>query len=165
MVLLGALLVLLAAGAGVLLFIGTANISDPVQVSVLGGTVSFPPLVLLVTGMVVITLFWLGWVVLRTGLRRGHRRRVEARESAREAEATRAAEEQRLKDEYAARERQLLEERQRHEAEKAELERQVAQAPAVPHTTPAGEAQTTVQSGSPTTPPPPPPADPGTPRL
>ena len=56
-----------------------------------GGTLSLPPLTFLVTGMVVISVFWLGWVVLRTGVRHSRRRRAEAKDAAKEAEAKRVA--------------------------------------------------------------------------
>jgi len=123
MVVLGVVLVLLAFAVGVLLVAGVASLEGTIVVSVPGGTLSFPPLTFLVTGMVVISVFWLGWVVLRTGVRHSRRRRAEAKEAAKEAEAKRVAEEQRLKEEFAARERQLIEERRRHDAETAELTR------------------------------------------
>ena len=41
------------AEAGVLLFAGTAQLTDTVDISILGGTLSLPPHTLLVTGMVV----------------------------------------------------------------------------------------------------------------
>lgn len=119
MVLLGVILVLLAAGAGVLLFIGTAQITDTVDITILGGTLSLPPLTLLITGMVLISVFWLGWAMLRGGLRRGKRRRVEAKEAAAAAEARRLEEERRMQDEFAARERQLVEDRRRRDEETA----------------------------------------------
>ena len=83
----------------------------------LGGTLSIPPLTLLVTGMVVISVFWLGWAMLRGGLRRAKRRRVEAKEAAAAAEAApREVEEQkRLQEEFAAREQALAEERRLRE--------------------------------------------------
>src|SRR6188508_428415 len=96
MVLLGVILVLLAAAAGVLLVAGTAQLTDSVQVDVPGGTLSIPPLTLLITGMVVISVFWLGWAMLRSGLRRSKRRRVEAKEAAAAAEARRVEEQKRL---------------------------------------------------------------------
>lgn len=119
MVLLGVILVILAAVAGVLLFAGTAQLTDTVDIGILGGTLSLPPLTLLVTGMVVISLFWLGWALLRGGLRRGKRRRLEAKEAAAAAEAARLEDERRLKADFAERERQLLDERRR-EQESAE---------------------------------------------
>ncbi len=121
MVLLGVILVLLAAAAGVVLVAGTARLTDSVQIDVLGGTLSIPPLTLLITGMVVISIFWLGWVLLRGGLRRTKRRRVEAKEAAAAEEARRRDEAQqtkRMQGEFAAREQALLEERRlREEAE------------------------------------------------
>lgn len=120
MVVLGVVLVLLALAAGILLVAGAASLEGTVDVSVPGGTLSLPPLTFLVTGMVVISVFWLGWVVLRTGVRHGRRRRAEAKE----AQAKRVAEEQRHQEEFAARERQLIEERRRHDSETAELKRE-----------------------------------------
>lgn len=117
MVLLGVILVLLAAGAGVLLFIGTAQLTDTVDITILGGLLSLPPLTLLITGMVLISLFWLGWAMLRGGLRRGKRRRVQAKEAAATSEARRVEEERRMQGEFAARERQLVEERRQREQE------------------------------------------------
>ena len=131
MVLLGVVLVLLAAGAGVLLFAGTAQLTDTVDVELLGGTLSLPPLALLITGMVVISLFWLGWAVLRGGLRHNKRRRAQAKESAAAAkehaaaaEERRIAEEKRLQSELTTRDEQLAEERHLREAETAALRQQ-----------------------------------------
>ena len=103
MVVVGVVLVLLAAAAGVLLVVATGQLTDTVDIPVLGGTLSVPPLTLLVTGMVVITLFWLGWALLRGGVRRGKRRRVEAKEAATAAEARRLEQERLLHEERAAR--------------------------------------------------------------
>ena len=121
MILIGVLLVLLAAAAGVVLFAGTAQLTDTVDIDVLGGTLSLPPLTLLVTGMVVITVFWLGWALLRGGLRRGKRRRVEAKEATAAAQAQRAEDERRMQEEFAARDRPLLEERRRTDEQSALL--------------------------------------------
>ncbi len=122
MVLLGVILVLLAAAAGVVLIAGTAQLTDSVQIDLLGGTLSIPPLTLLVTGMIVISVFWLGWAMLRGGLRRAKRHRVEAKEAAAAEEARRreeAQEQQRLKDEFTAREKALIEERRLREQAEA----------------------------------------------
>lgn len=119
MVLLGVILVLLAAAAGVLLFLGTAQLTDTVDIELLGGTLSLPPLTLLVTGMVVISVFWLGWALLRAGLRRSKRHRIAAKEAAATAEARRVEDEQRMTEEFAARERELVEERRRREEAEA----------------------------------------------
>ena len=119
MVLLGVILVLLAAAAGVVLVAGTAQLTDSVEIDVLGGTLSIPPLTLLVTGMVVISVFWLGWVLLRSGMRRSKRRRVEAKEAAAARDAEHAEEQRRMQEEFAARERALTEERRRREEAEA----------------------------------------------
>ena len=134
MVLLGVVLVLLAAGAGVLLFAGTAQLTDTVDVELLGGTLSLPPLALLVTGMVIISLFWLGWAFLRAGLHHNKRRRVQAKEDAAAAESRRVAEEKRLQAEVATRDEQLAEERRLREQETAALRQQTPTAPEQPRT-------------------------------
>ena len=119
MVLLGVILVLLAAAAGVVLVAGTAQLTDSVEIDVLGGTLAIPPLTLLITGMIVISVFWLGWALLRGGLRRSRRRRVEAKEAATAREAERAEEQRRMQEEFAAREQALTEERRRREEAEA----------------------------------------------
>ena len=128
MVLLGVVLVLLAVLAGVLLVTGTASIDAPVAVDLPFGTLSLPPLAFLITGMVVISTFWLGWAVLRAGLRRQKRLRAQAAEDAKAAQAAREADAERMKAEVEARDKQLEEERRQHEAETAAL-RQQAVAP------------------------------------
>ena len=145
MVLLGVILVLLAAGAGVLLFIGTSQITDTVDITILGGTFSLPPLTLLITGMVLISLFWLGWAMLRGGLRRGKRRRVQAKEAAATSEARHVEEERRMQEEFAARERQLVEERRQREQET------VATPSQSDSTHPGSTSGDTVVDGAPTT--------------
>ncbi len=119
MVLLGVILVLLAAAAGVVLVTGTAQLTDSVEIDVLGGTLGIPPLTLLITGMVVISIFWLGWALLRSGLRRSKRRRVEAKDAAAAREAEHADEQRRMQEEFAAREQALTEERRRREEAEA----------------------------------------------
>ena len=74
--------------------------------------------------MVLISVFWLGWAMLRGGLRRGKRRRVEAKEAAAAAEARRVEDERRMQEEFAARERELVDERSRREEETAALRAQ-----------------------------------------
>ena len=109
MVLLGVVLVLLAVLAGVLLVTGTASIDAPVAVDLPFGTLSLPPLAFLITGMVVISTFWLGWAVLRAGLRRQKRLRAQATEDAKAAQAAREADAERMKAEVEARDKQLAE--------------------------------------------------------
>ena len=147
MVLIGVILVLLAAAAGVVLIAGTAQLTDSVQIDVLGGTLSIPPLTLLITGMVVISVFWLGWVLLRGGLRRGKRRRVEAKEAAAAAEAKRLEEQKRMEEEFATREQALTEERRRRE----EAESLVADQRASTATTTDAGPTTTTDAGRATT--------------
>lgn len=175
MIILGVLLILLAVVAGLLLFTGIGSLTDTIDFQVLGGTLSLPPVVLLVTGMVIITLFWFGWFLLRVGTTRAHRRRVAAKEAAREAEERRKADEARMKDEVEARERQLAEERRRHEEREEALRREAEARVAEQHVSTetarrraeaaearAGDrpaAETIVERGrGGTVPPPPPPA-------
>ncbi|HYN30077.1 MAG TPA: hypothetical protein VES95_09430 [Dermatophilaceae bacterium] len=124
MIALGVLLLLLAAVAGALLFVATASLTDGVDIGILGGTVSLPPLALLITGAVVITVFWLGWALLRTGVRRGTRHRKEARQAATQAEQARVQTERRTKEEISARESELAAEQRRREEETAALRRE-----------------------------------------
>lgn len=115
MVLLGVILVLLAAAGGVVLIAGTAPLNESVRIGVLGGTLSVPPLTLVIAGMVVISVFCLGAVMLLSGLRRGRRRRAEVKEAAAAAETRRVEEQKRMQDEFATREQALTEERRRRE--------------------------------------------------
>ena len=154
MVILGVLLVLLAILAGVLLFIGISSLTTTVDFEILGGTLSLPPVVLLVTGMVIITIFWLGWVLLRVGTVRAHRRRVAAKEAAR------GAEERRLHEERAAALRQEAETRVAEQHVATETARRRAEAAeARAGDRPAAEtiiARERGTDGPGTTPPPPP---------
>lgn len=128
MIVLGVLLVLVAAAVGLGLIAAMAQLTPAVELDVPGGTLSLPPVAVLVTGMVIVAVFWLGWTLLRSGVRRSRRQRIEAKEAAhqaeeaaREAEQARLENEERTKEEFAARERQLVEERRRHEEERAAL--------------------------------------------
>lgn len=123
-IILGLILVLAAIAAGILLYEGTSALTDGVDIDVLGGTISLPPLALLLTGAAVISVFWLGWVLLRQGFKRGARRRREAKEEAALAEQHRVDNERKMQEEFAQRERQLSEERRAHEEEAANLRRQ-----------------------------------------
>lgn len=123
-IILGLILVLLAIAAGILLFEGTSQLTDSVDIDLLGGTISLPPLALLITGAAVISVFWLGWVLLRHGFKRSARRRRERKEEAALAEQRRVEGERRMQEEFAQRERQLAEERQRHEKETTALRRE-----------------------------------------
>ncbi|MEO7420963.1 MAG: hypothetical protein ABIU87_01045 [Ornithinibacter sp.] len=121
MIVLGVILVLIAAAVGLGLIAAMVQLTPSVELDVPGGTLSLPPVAVLVTGMVIVAVFWLGWVMLRSGVRRSRRQRADAKASAREAEQARVEKEQRTKEEFAARERQLVEERRRHEEERAAL--------------------------------------------
>ena len=123
-IILGLILVLLAIAAGILLYEGTSQLSDGVDFDVLGASISLPPLALLITGAAVITVFWLGWVLLRKGVNRGARRRRAAKEEAALAEQRRVDNERKMQEEFAQRERQLAEERRKHEQETEDLRRQ-----------------------------------------
>ncbi|KGN38330.1 hypothetical protein [Knoellia subterranea] len=124
MIILGLILVLFAIAAGILLYEGTSQLTDGVDIDVLGGSISLPPLLLLVTGAAVITVFWLGWVLMRSGFKRSARRRREAKEEAALAEQQRLDRERQMQEEFAQRERQLAEERRRHEEETEALRRE-----------------------------------------
>lgn len=123
MIILGLILVLLAVGAGILLFEGTSALTDGVDIDILNGTISLPPLALLLTGAAVISVFWLGWALMRSGIKRGSRRRRQAKEEAAQAEQRRVETERRMQEEFAQRERVLAEERRRHEEETSALRR------------------------------------------
>lgn len=123
-ILIGILLILLAAAVGTLLFLGTQQITDTTDINVLGGTIGLPPLALLIAGAVTISIFWLGWAMLRGGIRRSSRRRQQAKEAAKAAEADRVARERKMQEDFARQERELAEERRRHESETAALKQQ-----------------------------------------
>jgi len=122
-IILGLILVLLAVAAGILLFEGTSALTDGVDIDILNGTISLPPLALLLTGAAVISVFWLGWALMRHGIKRGSRRRRQAKEEAALAEQRRVDSERRMQEEFAQRERKLAEERRRHEEETTALRR------------------------------------------
>ncbi|EAQ00445.1 hypothetical protein JNB_09739 [Janibacter sp. HTCC2649] len=124
MIILGLILVLAAIAAGILLFEGTSQLTDKVDIDTFSGTFSLPPLALLITGAAVITVFWLGWVLMREGFKRGARRRRAAKEEKALTEQRRVENERKMQEEFAQRERQLTEERRRHEEETSTLRRE-----------------------------------------
>jgi flagellar basal body-associated protein FliL len=85
-ILLGLILVLLAIAAGVLLFLATQSLSAPVDLDAAGYQVGMTPLALLVTGAVVMLVFWLGLALIRGSVRRRRRPVREAKEAQRQAE-------------------------------------------------------------------------------
>jgi membrane protein involved in colicin uptake len=124
-IILGLILVLAAIAAGILLFEGTSRLTDGVDIDIIGGgTISLPPLALLITGAAVISVFWLGWALLRHGMKRGARRRRAAKEEAALTEQRRVENERKMQEEFAQRERQITEERRRHEEETSTLRRE-----------------------------------------
>ena len=96
MIVLGLILIVLAVAAGALLFIATQPVTNQVALEALGVQAKVIPLVLLIAGAAVMLLLWLGLVMVRGSVRRKARRRREAKELERhaqaEAEARRAAE-------------------------------------------------------------------------
>lgn len=57
MVLIGLLLIVLAAAAGYFLVVGVASLTDQIDINLPFGTLNLPPLAFLITGMVVISSF------------------------------------------------------------------------------------------------------------
>lgn len=124
MIILGLILVLAAIAAGILLYEGTSQLTDKVDIDTFVGTINLPPLALIITGAAVISIFWLGWVLLRHGVKRGAKRRRTAKEEAALAEQRRVENERKVQEEFAQRERQMADERRRHEQEAEALRRQ-----------------------------------------
>lgn len=86
MVLLGVLLVLVAAGAAVWLVLGSQAITAPVNLHTAGIKIGMTPLALLVAGAVILLVFWVGLALIRASVKRGRRPAREAREAQRQAE-------------------------------------------------------------------------------
>ena len=87
MIVLGLILIVLAVAAGVLLFMATAPLTDPVELEALGVKAEVLPLALLIAGAAVLLLLWLGLVMIRGSVRRKARRRRETKELERQAQA------------------------------------------------------------------------------
>lgn len=121
MVILGLLLVLVAIAVAAIIIIGTNNpdvAAQAVDIDLLNVTIRLTPLELLLTGMGVMFVFWLGLVIMREALARKARARRERKDAETEArsrqeELQRKAEEER---EAAEAERQAAE-RERAAAE------------------------------------------------
>lgn len=117
MIILGLILILIAALAGVFLFLGTQAL-DPIHFVVLNQTYEMSPLALVIAGVAATTLLWWGWALVRVGARRRARKSKEAKEAARQSELDRAARE---KETQAKWERELRErERQARPGEQSE---------------------------------------------
>lgn len=112
MILFGLILIILALAGGAFLFIGTSSLSDKVDITVLGITVSLPPLALVVAGALAVLLLWLGWAVLRAGTKRSTRQRRDAKEQSRLAKEQDAAKEK----EWAAERERVAREQEQNQA-------------------------------------------------
>lgn len=86
MVLLGVLLVLVAAGAAVWLVLGSQAVTAPVNLHTAGLKIGMTPLALLVAGAVILLVLWVGLALIRASVKRRRRPAREAREAQRQAE-------------------------------------------------------------------------------
>src|SRR6478609_10628703 len=86
MALLGVILMLAGAGAGVVTYLATHAAAGTVAVSAFGFTRNATPFELVLYGAVAVLLFALGWALLSAAARRRARLRREEQESARVAE-------------------------------------------------------------------------------
>jgi uncharacterized membrane protein len=121
MVILGLLILLVAVAAGAAVYLSAATLSGTYSFDILGAKVTTNPLGLVLASAVVVLVFWFGWGVLRAGMRRSARRRREAKEADRQAEAERAEAERQAEADRAAREQALQEERDQAQAEAERL--------------------------------------------
>jgi hypothetical protein len=85
-ILLGLLLIVVAVGAGVWLVLGSQSLTTPVDLHTAGYHVGVTPLALLITGAVVLLVFWLGLALIRGSVQRRRRPQREAKEAQRQAE-------------------------------------------------------------------------------
>ncbi len=139
MILLGLILILIAAGAGVLLVMGAMDMTDSIQLAMpLDTTLNVRPLGLLIAGAAVMFLLWLGFVMIRGSVRRKARRRREAKElereevlrreeEAREAERIRADEERTRAEQERTRELEAQQAEERRQTEAREVQAREAQ--------------------------------------
>ncbi|GAB3438840.1 hypothetical protein GCM10027517_11580 [Phycicoccus ginsengisoli] len=86
MLVLGLILVVVAVAAGVLLFLATQSLTNPVTLDAAGFSVGMTPLALIIAGAVVLLVLWLGLALIRGSARRRVRPRREAKEAQRQAE-------------------------------------------------------------------------------
>ena len=91
MILLGLILIVVAALAGTVLFLAAQPLTEPIELVAFGVRASMLPVALLIAGAAVMLLLWLGLAMVRASLRRGARRRREAKELQRQAEREAAA--------------------------------------------------------------------------
>ncbi|GAA2165063.1 hypothetical protein [Pedococcus bigeumensis] len=85
MIVLGLILVLLAVGAGVILFLATDSLTTPIDLELAGYSWGMTPLALLITGAAVLLLLWLGLAMIRASSKRRRRPAREAKEAERQA--------------------------------------------------------------------------------
>lgn len=86
MVLLGLLLILIAAGLAVWLVLGSQSLHTPINLDTPGFKIGMTPLALLIAGAVILLVFWLGWALIRASVRRRRRPVRESKEEQRRAE-------------------------------------------------------------------------------
>ncbi len=99
MALLGVILLLAGAGAGVVAYLATRGAAGPVTVTAFGLSRDASPVELVLYGAVAVLLFALGWALLSASARRRARLRREERASARISEVEESAETARLEHE------------------------------------------------------------------
>ncbi len=85
MIVFGLILVLLALGAGVVLFLATQSLTTPVDLEVAGYTWGMTPLALLITGAAAMLLLFLGLGMIRGSVKRQRRPAREAKDAERQA--------------------------------------------------------------------------------
>lgn len=99
MALLGVILLLVGAGAGVVAYLATRGAAGPVTVTAFGLSRNASPIELVLYGAVAVLLFALGWALLSAAARRRARLRRDERANARINEAEESAENARLEHE------------------------------------------------------------------
>ena len=99
MALLGVILLLAGAGAGVVAYLATRGAAGAVTVTAFGFSRDASPIELVLYGAVAVLLFALGWALLSASARRRARLRREERASARISEVEESAETARLEHE------------------------------------------------------------------
>jgi membrane protein implicated in regulation of membrane protease activity len=85
-VLLGLLLILIAAGLAVWLVAGSQSLHQTINLNTPGFKIGMTPLALMVAGAVILLVFWLGWSLIRASVRRRRRPVRESKEEQRRAE-------------------------------------------------------------------------------
>jgi uncharacterized membrane protein len=112
---LGIILIVLAVGAGALLFIAARPLTETTHLAAYGVSVDLTPLYLLIAGAGCLLLLWFGWSVLVSSARRRSRRRREAKEADRLANEDRMARERAAEERLAEQQRATEAARQRAE--------------------------------------------------